>query len=254
MTCLSDFNGVLTSVVKAWQRGRPWTCCMPPLWGLTCCWCDLLKATWCVCVHVCVPNLGCMNEPSKHMSENVCRLILSGVSGLCSGFTLPSLSPPCEWRSVHCKRTGGLKEGRRRGGERGGGRMHGRAIAVAVWTKLYCPGNLSQWLPRGPCSYPSPTPYTLSPSQTQTHTFSCNTAFSHTLSLFYPTRWPSTFPSFLTSRPVLLLLLLPAPPPLQLLIISPHWCDGHASQTAKAKTCNLLICIPSLLNEVAHCF
>lgn len=49
---------------------------------------------------------------------------------------------------------GALKKVRGWGGR---GRMHGRVSAVAVWTELYCPGNLSV-ASQGPCSYPSPHP------------------------------------------------------------------------------------------------
>lgn len=44
-------------------------------------------------------------------------------------------------------------------------------------------------------------------------------------------------------------------PPVHWLIISPHWCDCHAIQTVRAKTCNFLIFITSFLcNTECHVF
>ena len=100
------------------------------------------------------------------------------------------------------------------------------------------PGTF-QWLPRGPCSNPSPHPNTLLlPSHTHKH---INTHFVHLLMIHTTLThclihcllsvlthfWclslshaPSTFPSFLTSRHIPSLLPPPACP--QSLIISPH--------------------------------
>lgn len=168
----------------------------------------------------------------------------------------------------HHMSTGALKE-RWRGGGGGRGRMHGRASAVALWTELYCPGNLSAASPRS-LFLPLPLLDTLFLPQKHkhinTHTLfvclCCVTSLSFTLSLIHSIfsvtllsarclshafASPPPFPTSSTgphpsSCPL-------HPPPSRSLIISLHQCDCHAGQTVKAKTCNLLICITSFLSS-----
>lgn len=173
----------------------------------------------------------------------------------------------------HHMSTGALKE-RWRGGGGGRGRMHGRASAVALWTELYCPGNLSTASPRS-LFLPLPLLDTLFLPQkhkhinTHTHFLSAS-AVSH-LSLLHLVSFTRSFrshscPARCLSHVSLMLLLLPPPfptsstrphpsscplhpPPSRSLIISLYQCDCHAGQTVKAKTCNLLICITSFLSS-----
>lgn len=75
---------------------------------------------------------------------------------------------------------GALRRSKRRRTERRG-RMHGRVSAVAVWTELYCPGNLSVASPRS-LFLPFPPPNTVFLPQTQkhvnTHTLSTSQHFT----------------------------------------------------------------------------
>lgn len=116
----------------------------------------------------------------------------------------------------HHMSTGALKE-RWRGGGGGRGRMHGRASAVALWTELYCPGNLSAASPRS-LFLPLPLLDTLFLPQKHkhinTHTLfvclRCVTSLSFTLSLIHSLLFGHT----LVPLGVSLMLLLLRPPPL----------------------------------------
>ena len=158
-----------------------------------------------------------------------------------SPFFCPCLSPRASggWRRrsarllrFHCKSTGGLKEGRRGGGGGGGGvRMHGRARAVAVWTELYCPGNLSVASPRSlfqPLPPPQYSPSPLAHTQTHKHTLCTplnDTHNSHTLSHSL---------SLVCLNPLLVSLSLMHPP------LSPHF-----SQADTSRPSSLLLPAPS---------
>lgn len=118
----------------------------------------------------------------------------------------------------HHMSTGALKE-RWRGGGGGRGRMHGRASAVALWTELYCPGNLSTASPRS-LFLPLPLLDTLFLPQkhkhinTHTHFLSAS-AVSH-LSLLHLVSFTRSFrshscPARCLSHVSLMLLLLPPP-------------------------------------------
>lgn len=160
---------------------------------------------------------------------------------------------------------GALRRSKRRRMERRG-RMHGRVCAVAVWTELYCPGNLSVASPRS-LFLPLPPPNTVflpHTQKTRKHTYFVHV--SHNLFSLYHTLSLSPSPFCLiplgVSPDTLLCLHFPlvshkqtwpVPPPAhpQLLIISPHLCDCHATQTVKAKKrCNLLICTTSFISYV----
>ena len=97
---------------------------------------------------------------------------LKAAVDLSSGFTLPAFLR--QWvedkrQALACyafiaRVTGALKKVEEEEEEEEG-RMHGRASAVAVWTELYCPGNLSVASPRSLFRTLPPTRSTYSPSQ-----------------------------------------------------------------------------------------
>lgn len=161
---------------------------------------------------------------------------------------------------------GALRRSQRRRMERRG-RMHGRVSAVAVWTELYCPGNLSVASPRS-LFLPLPPPNTVLLPQTQkhvnTHTLSASYRFtqsfqtpSHSLTVSFrscPTWCLSWYPPFLyfplfSPKPT---WPVPPPPRPQLLIISPHLYDYHARQTVKAET--VFSFPPHVILSSAQCF
>lgn len=151
---------------------------------------------------------------------------------------------------------GALKKVRGWGGR---GRMHGRVSAVAVWTELYCPGNLSVASPRS-LFLPLPPPDTVFLPHTQKKHINTHTCLYCLSILCAYLMFHTTFYLFLSHRSLSLSLFCliplgvplmhpplpllsphkqtwPVPPPShpQLLIIAPHWCDCHAAQTVKAK-------------------
>lgn len=145
---------------------------------------------------------------------------------LYSPLSLPLSFSSSEWRMrrrhscllcFHCKSAGGLKEGRRGGG--GGGCMGELALLPCERSSIV-PGTF-QWLPWGPCSYPSPHPiqsFALIYQKTHKNTCFVSVNASHSffpllLTFLFLSHAPSdasTFSSFLTNRQGLS-LLLPAP-------------------------------------------